>query len=77
LERVKRLKKILNEIYRKKENDKSKVHRFWFIEEIWENFVKIREEIKAPEIDELDKISFENVLEWDIKIWKKVKYFQY
>jgi tRNA A37 methylthiotransferase MiaB len=28
LERVKRLKKILNEIYRKKENDKSKVHRF-------------------------------------------------
>jgi hypothetical protein len=45
-----------------------------FIEQIWENFVLIRSEIKAPEIDDLDKVRFKDILEWNIEIGNKVKY---
>jgi hypothetical protein len=34
----------------------------------------IRPEIKAPEIDDLDKIRFENILEGNVEIGEKVKY---
>jgi hypothetical protein len=34
----------------------------------------IREEIKAPEIDELDKVSFENILGGNVEVGEKVRY---
>jgi hypothetical protein len=34
----------------------------------------IRPKIKAPEIDDLDKIKFEDILEGSVEIGEKVKY---
>jgi hypothetical protein len=34
----------------------------------------IREEIKAPEVDELDKVKFEEILEGNVEVGEKVKY---
>jgi len=75
--RLKKLKKILNEIYNKKDLDRKNSKQVWFIEDINEEnqTCKIRPEIKAPEIDELDKVKFEDLI-WVkfINIWDKIRY---
>lgn len=76
-ERLKKLKKILNDIYDKKDLNRVWTKQIWFIEEINENlgYCKIRPEIKAPEIDDLDKINFEDLIWVEfINIGDKVKY---
>lgn len=74
IERVKKIRKILDEIYKIKEESLKWKELIGFIEQIWENFVLIRSEIKAPEIDDLDKVRFKDILEWNIEIGNKVKY---
>jgi hypothetical protein len=71
---VKKLKNVLNEIYKAKDEARKDKEELWFIEEIWNGFAMIRPEIKAPEIDDLDKVSFENILNWDLEIGGVVKY---
>lgn len=73
-ERVLKLKEIIEEIYDNKYKEKIwKIH-IWFIHEISWNKLWVRQEIHAPEIDELDYIKKENVLNWNIWIWEKIKY---
>jgi hypothetical protein len=71
---VKKLKKVLNEIYEKKEKVRKGREEVGFVEEIFEDYVLVRPEIKAPEIDELDEVRFENILEGSVGGGEKVKY---
>ncbi len=75
--RVKKLKSVLNKIYDKKDEARKGTKQIWFIEEIneQEGFCKIRPYIKAPEIDDLDKVNFEDLIWVEyINIWDKVEY---
>jgi len=75
--RLSELKEILNKIYDKKDNLRIWKKQIWFIEEISEELwtCNIRPEIKAPEIDELDTIKFENLIWVEyVNIWDKVEY---
>jgi len=75
--RLNRLKKILNKIYDKKDKKRKWTKQIWFIEQIDEqNWIcLIRPEIKAPEIDELDEVSFKNLIWIEyINIWDKIEY---
>jgi len=75
--RLKALKEVLNPIYDKKDRSRIWTQQIWFIEEInqQKQTLKIRPEIKAPEIDDLDNINFEDLI-WTeyINIWDKVEY---
>jgi hypothetical protein len=68
------LKEVLNEIYKTKDKRQKNKVEIWFIEEIFDDYALIRQEIKAPEIDELDKVRFEKILEGSVEVGKKVKY---
>ena len=64
-------------VYDKKDKLRIWTKQIWFIEEINEEklYCKIRPEIKAPEIDDLDKVSFENLIWVDfVNIWDIVEY---
>ncbi len=75
--RLKKLKKVLNNVYDKKYKKRLWNEQVWFIEEINEEkwYCKVRPELHAPEIDEIDKINFEKLI-WveAIIVWQKVKY---
>jgi len=73
-QRLKKLKKVLNEIYDKKDKMRLWLEQVWFIEDISEKYAIIRPEIKAPEIDDTDKVPFSNILKWEIELWEKVVY---
>jgi tRNA A37 methylthiotransferase MiaB len=71
------LKKTLNKIYDKKYKKRKKENQIWFIEEIdvEKNICKIRPEPHAPEIDDLDEVSFDKIIWVEyINIWDKVEY---
>ena len=76
ISRVKIFKEIAQEIYNKKEALRKNTLEIWYIMDILEkeSIAIIRPEIKAPEIDEYDKITFSNIIEWEIYLWAKVKY---
>jgi len=62
--RLKALKEVLNPIYDKKDELRKGTVQTGYIEEINEEkgFCKIRPYIKAPEIDDLDKVKFEDLV---------------
>ncbi len=75
--RLEKLKSVLNEIYNKKNLKRIWKKQIWFIEAIDEEkaICKIRPEIKAPEIDDVDEIKFEDLIWMEyVNIWDKVKY---
>ena len=71
---MKILSKELDKIYDKKYNSRIWKRQIWFIEEVWHDYLLVRPEIKAPEIDELDEISKINIIEWKIDYWNKIEY---
>lgn len=75
--RTKEIKKILNDIYDKKDEARKNIELVWYIEEINGDEIIVREEIRAPDIDDLDKIKISNILEWTVDIWEKVYYSIY
>ena len=72
-ERLQRLRKVLNDIYDKKDKLRIWTKQVWFIEEIREKHAIIRPLIKAPEIDDQDKVEFQDIV-WKIELWSKVEY---
>lgn len=72
--RVAKMKKVLDKIYLKQEKERKKEKQIWFIHEIWENFLVVRPEIKAPEVDFYDEISFKKIISWKLEIGEKVEY---
>lgn len=73
-QRLKKLRKTLNEIYNKKQNARAWKTDIWFIHEIKKDKIIIRPEIKAPEIDDYDKVFIKDIVSWTIDIWEKVEY---
>ncbi|MDD2907305.1 MAG: MiaB/RimO family radical SAM methylthiotransferase [Candidatus Gracilibacteria bacterium] len=59
--RVKTMKTLLNEIYDKKDKARLNTKQIGYIEELYEDYAIIRPEIKAPEIDDLDKVDFADI----------------
>ncbi len=77
--RLEKLKKVLNKIYTKKDKVRKWTKQIWFIEKINEKkwICKVRPYIKAPDIDELDEVKFENLVWVEyINIWDKVEYIK-
>ncbi|MDD4151287.1 MAG: MiaB/RimO family radical SAM methylthiotransferase [Candidatus Gracilibacteria bacterium] len=72
--RLKTLKKVLNEIYEKKQNARIGNKEIGFIHEIKKDKVIIRSEIKAPEIDDYDKVWIKDVISPNIDLGEKVEY---
>ena len=75
--RLKAIKEILNNIYEKKDKARIWIKQIWFIEKINEEkwYCKIRPEIKAPEIDDLDKVKFEDLIWVEfVNLWDIVEY---
>jgi ribosomal protein S12 methylthiotransferase len=75
--RLNAIKEVLNPIYDKKDELRKGTVQTWFIEKISEEkgFCKIRPKIKAPDIDDLDKVKFEDLIEVEfINIWDIVEY---
>jgi len=75
--RLAKLKEILNSVYYKKDEMRKGSVQVWYIEEINENkwFCKIRPYIKAPEIDDQDKVIFEDLINVEyVNIWDIVEY---
>ena len=73
-QRLKKLKVVLNEVYNKKDKARLEKQEIGYIEEIHDDYTIIRPEIKAPEVDDYDKVLFENILCEKVHIWKKIKY---
>lgn len=73
--RVKTMKTLLNEIYDKKDKARLNTKQIWFIEELYDDYAIIRPEIKAPEIDDLDKVDFRDIdWDFDLDLGMKVEY---
>jgi len=75
--RLKKLKNTLNKIYDKKDESRKGIMQFGFIEEINQEkwICKIRPYIKAPDIDELDEVKFEDLIWVEyVNIWDKIEY---
>lgn len=73
--RVKAIKSILNEIYNKKDKARLNKKQVWFIEELYDDYAIIRPEIKAPDIDDLDKVDFADIdWDFDLDLGMKVSY---
>lgn len=73
--RVKTIKTLLNEIYDKKDKARLNTKQIWFIEELYDDYAIIRPEIKAPEIDDLDKVDFSDIdWDFDLDLGMKVSY---
>jgi hypothetical protein len=69
------MKALLNEIYDKKDKARLNTKQIGYIEELHEDYAIIRPEIKAPDIDDLDKVNFFDI-EWDfdLDLGMKVEY---
>jgi len=73
--RVERMSNVLNPIYDKKEAAKSDAELVWIIQEVTEDWkIVVREQIKAPEIDDYDTITVENIVEWIVEVGEKIYY---
>ncbi|MDD5213208.1 MAG: MiaB/RimO family radical SAM methylthiotransferase [Candidatus Gracilibacteria bacterium] len=73
--RVRKLGKILNSIYDKKEASRIGKEETGYIMDILEDDkIIVRPEIKAPEIDDYDEINFSQVIDGDIDIGEKIIY---
>jgi len=75
--RLEKLKSALNKIYDKKDEARKGTKQIWFIEEINEEvwICKIRPYIKAPDIDDLDEVKFEDLIWVEfVNIWDIVEY---
>lgn len=73
-ERVKKIWKVIENIYKKKEKERIWKIFSWYVYDFDEKFIKIRWELKAPEIDELDEVKLENIISWEIEVWEVVEY---
>ncbi|EKE30334.1 MAG: MiaB-like protein tRNA modifying enzyme YliG [uncultured bacterium (gcode 4)] len=73
--RIKKLDKILQEVYAaKRKKDKWKTF-VWILEWYEDDCALVRREIRAPEIDELDQVPFADLFgSWDIEIGDIVEY---
>lgn len=75
VKRIKKLDKILSEIYLKKNIDDKWKYFCWFLEWFEWNSILVRRQLRAPEIDELDKIKKSQILtKWDLDIWDFIEY---
>jgi tRNA A37 methylthiotransferase MiaB len=72
--RVKKMSLILNKIYDKKEQNRIWKEFIGYVYDFDDKNVHIRWEYKAPELDELDIVSLENIIEWKVEIGEKVRY---
>lgn len=73
--RVRKLGKILNSIYDKKDAEKLGKEEIWYIMDFLDDDkIIVRPEIKAPEIDEYDEINISQVINWNIDLWEKIIY---
>ena len=75
--RLAKLKEVLNSVYDKKDEARKGTVQVWYIEEInkEKGFCKIRPYMKAPEIDDLDKVKFEDLINVEfVNIWDIVEY---
>ncbi len=73
--RVERMSKILNKVYDKKDTQNSWKELVWIIQEVQENWnIIVREQIKAPEIDDYDTILESNVIDWVVWTGEKIIY---
>jgi len=75
--RLTKLRKILNSVYDKKDELRKGTIQTGYIEEINEEswICKIRPFIKAPDIDDLDEVKFENLINVEfVNIWDIVEY---
>lgn len=75
LSRIKKLDKIINQIYIEKSfSDKWKIYS-WIVEWInWKNIL-VRRELRAPEIDELDTVIKKQIItKWNLEIWSKIEF---
>jgi len=73
--RVKTIKTLLNEIYDKKDALRVNTKQTGFIEELYDDYAIIRPEIKAPDIDDLDKVNFADIdWDFDLDLGMKVDY---
>jgi len=73
--RVKNIKTLLNEIYDKKDALRVNTKQTGFIEELYDDYAIIRPEIKAPDIDDLDKVNFADIdWDFDLDLGMKVDY---
>jgi len=73
--RVEKMSKVLNKVYNKKEKLNSWKQLVWIIQEVQEDWkIVVREQIKAPEIDDYDTILKENIIEGMLGTWEKIHY---
>jgi ribosomal protein S12 methylthiotransferase len=74
IKRVEAMSNVLNEIYDKKEKARIWKEFTGYVYDFDDKNVHIRWEYKAPELDELDIVSLENIIEWTVEIGEKVRY---
>lgn len=72
--RVNDLSGVLNEIYDEKYKKRLWKTHSWYVYDFDDKTVKIRWEMSAPEIDELDEVDIKKVISWKVDIWEFVKY---
>ncbi len=73
--RVDKMSKVLNKVYDKKEKSNSWKELVWIIQEVLENWnIVVREQIKAPEIDDYDTIIAKDIIDGIVDIWEKIYY---
>ncbi len=72
--RVAKMKKVLDKIYSKQEKARKKQKQIWYIHEIWDDFLVIRPEIKAPEVDFYDEVEYKKIISGNVEIGEKVEY---
>ncbi|MDD3646237.1 MAG: MiaB/RimO family radical SAM methylthiotransferase [Candidatus Gracilibacteria bacterium] len=74
-DRLKRLKKVLNDIYDKKDDIRVGEEQVGYIDDIIdEKTLIVRPEIKAPEVDDYDKVKVGDVISGEFEIGSKIVY---
>ncbi|MDD3302411.1 MAG: MiaB/RimO family radical SAM methylthiotransferase [Candidatus Gracilibacteria bacterium] len=74
--RVKKLAKVLDKIYEKKEENRKGKEFIGYIYDFDDKNAQIREEKKAPELDELDVVPIKNIQTGILGIGEKVNYIK-
>jgi len=75
LSRIKKLDKLINEIYIEKTRSDSWKIFSWTIEWIDWKSISVRRELRAPEIDELDTISKKQIIsKSNLELWQVIEY---
>ena len=73
--RVQAMGEVLNKIYDKKDKLNQWKQLVWIIQEVQEDWkIIVREQIKAPEIDDYDTILVKNIIEGTVGTWEKISY---